>query len=391
MIKFFVAGGILILVAASAVFFLGLAPDSFIKKSNAPEDIVKDAPFLISEPPMPESPVAVVPPDKQIPQEKNVVKNTAAKKDPNCNGSTPDVFKCYRAYYSEMVENEGSEAAMADLKARYGNPFVRSQCHQLAHIVGRAAADIYSSVGDAYSHGDSFCWSGYYHGVMEKIVADIGVGAVPLRMNFLCSDLPGKATYNFDYYNCVHGLGHGMMYITNNELFQSLELCDNLSGSWEQSSCWSGAFMENIIADEVNHFAKYLKDDDPLYPCNAAGDKYKSTCYLMQTSRMLDVVGYDFANVFELCGTVGDPYVDVCYQSLGRDASGKSVSDVQKTRASCLLGKDYRQQSNCVVGAVKDFISYHHSDVQAQELCASLPQELQQTCFSTAESYYKLF
>ena len=150
--------------------------------------------------------------------------------------------------------------------------------------------------------------------------------------------------------------------------------------------------MENIIADEINHVAKYLKQDDPLYPCNAVEDKYKNTCYLMQTSRMLTLVGQDFKKVFELCSTVGEPYIDICYQSLGRDASGRTVSNSEQTRATCLLGKEYREQSNCVIGAVKDFISYHHSDAQAREFCSSLPEEsLRSICLSTAESYYRLF
>lgn len=149
--------------------------------------------------------------------------------------------------------------------------------------------------------------------------------------------------------------------------------------------------MENIIADEINHFSKYLKTDDPLYPCNAVDEKYKNTCYLMQTSRMLALVGYDFAKVFDLCSMIGEPHVNTCYQSLGRDASGKTVSDIEKTKSNCLLGKDFRQQSNCVIGAVKDFISYHHSDVEAKKLCASLPRELKETCYSVATNYYRIF
>jgi hypothetical protein len=186
-------------------------------------------------------------------------------------------------------------------------------------------------------------------------------------------------------------MGHGVMFFNNYELFQALELCDNLKGAWEQSSCWSGVYMENVIADGFEHTTSYLKPDDPLYPCDAVSDKYKNTCYLMQTSYMLKVTGHDFKKVFELCGQAGEPYIDTCYQSLGRDASGQSLSNVDTTARICSLGKDGRQQVHCLIGAVKDFISYYHSDVQARQLCTVAPKELQKICTDTVDSYYATF
>ena len=192
-------------------------------------------------------------------------------------------------------------------------------------------------------------------------------------------------------YNCVHGIGHGAMYINGNELFVSLETCDKLQDGWERSSCWGGVFMENVIADNRNHFTKYLKPDDPLYPCNATKDEQKSTCYLMQTSYMLKLKGGDFTAVFALCDTVGETYINTCYQSLGRDASGWTISDQVRTKSYCLLGPDERAKLNCVIGAVKDFISYHHSDVEANSFCNSLDENLKNICLSTSEVYYRSF
>jgi hypothetical protein len=226
---------------------------------------------------------------------------------------------------------------------------------------------------------------------LEGVIATIGYANLAEQMNDICTPLAKARTYSFDHYNCVHGLGHGIMAVTQNELFQSLETCNVLSDTWSRQSCWSGAFMENIIVDNKNHFTKYLKLEDPLYPCNAAGKEYKGTCYLMQTSYMLKLTNGDFAKVFEQCARADQGFQDICYQSLGRDASGRSVSSVQQTKATCSLGQDFQQQSNCVVGAVKDFISYHHSDVQAKELCSSFEDtELQSVCFATAESYVKI-
>jgi hypothetical protein len=67
---------------------------------------------------------------------------------------------------------------------------------------------------------------------------------------------------------------------------------------------------------------------------------------------------------------------------------------VARTKAYCLLGTDERQQTGCVVGAVKDFISYFHSDTQAKQLCNSFLAEdknLTDICIFIADSYYKSF
>lgn len=309
-----------------------------------------------------------------------------------CANADVSNFECYANYYRDLLAKKGVKAAFDDLRLRYNyNPYVQSQCHPLTHVIGNAAAKKFETVSDAFLVGDSFCWSGYYHGIMEGIVNKIGYANLQAQINNICAPLAAKRKFSFDHYNCVHGLGHGVMAITEDELFDSLKLCDYLNEGWDRSSCWSGVFMENIIFDEKNHFSKYLKTNDPLYPCDAVDDGYKNTCYLMQTSHMLKAMGGDFAKVFALCSQAETPYQNTCYQSLGRDASGRSVSDIQRTKAYCDLGKDFRQKSNCVIGAVKDFISYHHSDEQAKSLCFSLDQSLQDICYSTVESFYKTF
>ena len=288
-----------------------------------------------------------------------------------------------------MAYEQGIVAAFSGLKQDYNkNPLVRRMCHDIVHFVGRAAVDKYPNVDEAFQHGDGFCWSGYYHGVMEKFLSKKEGFNASKEINFICENISGKENYSFDYYNCVHGLGHGVMYITNNELFDSLGMCDNLEGWWERESCYGGVFMENINTNFRYHYTRYLNPDDQFYPCNKVRERYKPACYLMQTSYMLDVANGDFSAVFGLCEQIEDPYTDICYQSLGRDASGYTISNIEKTRKICLLGKDFRQQSNCVIGAVKDFIAYYHSDSEARKLCSSLNKDLQEVCFRTAEEFY---
>jgi hypothetical protein len=290
------------------------------------------------------------------------------------------------------VATKGVDAAFADIKIRYNkNAFIESQCHPLMHTIGQAAAKLYPVVSEAYLHGDSFCWSGYYHGILEGVALRVGKSNFESQLNTICADIPGKATYSFDYYNCLHGLGHGVMELNEDDVFASLKACDVLTGLWEQESCYSGVFMENIIAESINHTSKYLKASDFLYPCDAVDSKYKSECYLGQTSYALEKSNYDFTKVSALCGTVEEPFRDICYQSFGRDAANQAQHDSQKTSNTCSLGITQNDVQNCIVGAVKEFISYYHSDAQAKTFCDIINKSNQAGCLSTTEQYYKQF
>ncbi|HUC20097.1 MAG TPA: hypothetical protein VMR98_01220, partial [Candidatus Polarisedimenticolaceae bacterium] len=290
-----------------------------------------------------------------------------------CQKNQPTSMGCEQQHYARLTKAKSTAVAFADLKKAYNDdPTIKAYCHQLTHAIGRASAEQSKGVEDAYAKGDNFCWSGYYHGVMEVMVKQVGTKNIEAKITTICSALATKRQYSFDHYNCVHGLGHGVMAINANELFDALQKCDRFQDAWEASSCHSGVFMENVMAGmNPGNSTKYLKADQPLYPCTAVGDRYKEQCYLMQTSQALKVLSYDYAKVFDLCGTVGS-YAATCYQSLGRDASGNSNSDIEQTRATCSLGTTTEARSNCVTGAVKDFISYYHSDKQATQLCQAL-------------------
>ena len=369
-------------------------------------DALPDPHASISVPPPPESPTTTpssvssasfVPVSSEFSQERAEPKSSTggAPKILNdiCVGVESNNFFCYEEHYVKLVKEHGITAAFDDLKTRYPTtPYVVAQCHPLTHVIGREAALMFKTPGEAYKDGEGFCWSGYYHGILETFLGKIGRNNLPQEINGICDSVEGKARYSFDYYNCVHGLGHGVMAITDTELFQSLAYCDLLEGDWEQQSCASGAYMENVIVDGLNHFTKYLKPEEPLYPCTESPDKYKNTCYLMQTSYILKVNGGDFLDTFAWCRKAEELYRATCFQSLGRDASGRNSSEVAATRRSCLLGADFFERSNCVVGAVKDITSYFDSDTEAKKFCVSFDdEELRNVCDETATSYYSLF
>jgi hypothetical protein len=329
------------------------------------------------------------------PHKSDIAANPSANIVDNCLSST--TYSCYKKQLTDITKKQSPEAAMSLIKKEYEtSSYVKSQCHQLTHIIGRAAYDKYNTVAETYAHGDQFCWSGYYHGAMEQVALKNGYDYIVKNVNSICKPVADKGEYSFYHYNCVHGLGHGLMFVKDGDLFASLNACDPITNTWERTSCYGGVFMQNIMNEQtpdsdIKTGSKYLKEDQPMYPCTAVDHQYKDQCYLMQTSYALQTVGYDFGQVFGMCDQVEAEFRDTCYTSLGRDASGNSISDVDRTRTTCLLGKTEEAQKYCVHGAAMDFVSYFHSDQQANQLCNSLPNNLKTDCLNVVKNYYASF
>lgn len=306
-------------------------------------------------------------------------------------GDSPDSLPCLQQHYQDLTKSKGPAVAFVELKAAYNSDVsVKADCHPLTHVIGRTAALTSKSIGEAFTHGDQFCSAGYYHGVMETYLSKIGPKDLPAKLISVCADIKAKAPYAFDHYNCVHGLGHGIMAVQGNDLFKSLQLCNSAGNNWEQQSCQGGVFMQNVMANLTpgDHTA-YLKPDKPMYPCTDVQDNAKSQCYGMQSSYALEQSGQNFSVVFAECKSIAGDFRTDCYQGLGRDASGNSISDVAKTKATCMLGPDQEAQSNCIIGAVKDFVGYFHGDSQAEQLCQAVDPSIQPQCEQTKQVYYK--
>lgn len=293
-----------------------------------------------------------------------------------------------------MIEEQSAEASFIDFKQAYKtNPYVKGNCHQIAHVIGRAAAKKYLTLADTYARGDNFCWSGYYHGAVETIANVIGPAKILSQVNTVCASFLEPTPYSFDHYNCVHGMGHGLMAVQDDELFTALKTCDKFDGDWQQQSCYGGVFMENIMNDtNPGEHSNYLKADDPLYPCTAVEDRQKDPCYMMQTSHVLTVKQNDYSKVFEICAAVAAPFDAACFQSLGRDISGQSSSDQQATLTGCQLGPTDAAQEYCFAGAVRDFISYFYDDAPGLALCKAIAnQTISTNCTTIAQEYYATF
>ena len=292
---------------------------------------------------------------------------------------TSDV-SCYEQAFGNLAFAEGPKEALAVFEAKMGtDEAVEAHCHRVAHVIGAAALARYDgNVGRAFVDGSAACWSGYYHGVLERGFLGVSRDRLAAKARAMCAS-PDIRRVTFIAYQCVHGLGHGLMIYTGYDLPLSLRICDRLDGAWDQTSCTGGVFMENL-SSSYGVKSRWLKDDDLIFPCNAVAERHKLYCYLMVTSRILPAVGYDWKKTSAVCRESERAWVRTCFQSLGRDASGQTRQDAEQIAAICAAAGDMERE--CVYGAARDVTSNDAHGRRAAELCEAVRASARAYCFS---------
>ena len=304
----------------------------------------------------------------------------------DCRDRTVGKANCYRDYFAQVMRDEGADVAVAEIAAlSETDDHVARDCHQVVHDLGNDAAEHYGDVGIALTYEGSACWSGYYHGVVEYAISQFDGTELFDEMPDICTTA-AEVEYSFTHYNCVHGLGHGVMLNMDGDLFGSIPYCETLPDNWELSSCVGGAIMENVVSAQQG-IATDLRTDDLIYPCNVIGDDYVDECFAMQTSWMLYNLGYadeNFAEAFAICDSVREDMVDNCYRSMGRDISGSSLLEVTRIVRLCSLG-DPAYQEECYVGASLNAVYNDHGTAMATALCEAIPQRMQDACYAARD------
>src|SRR5215813_10903651 len=161
--------------------------------------------------------------------------------------------ECLELLYRAELEKR-SPAELLDSVRRYEeeDAGLRLACHPVVHALGREIFRVKGNIHDAFLACDQTCHSGCYHGAVERFLR--GDSKAPARhvteseiLRRVPTACDAKAPRRV-YFQCLHGLGHALMFFTENDLETSLKGCDALIDTWSQESCYGGVFMENLVS-----------------------------------------------------------------------------------------------------------------------------------------------
>jgi hypothetical protein len=289
--------------------------------------------------------------------------------------------RCFQQAFGNIAFHKGPTDAVRlvdDIYGSGGSP----ACHRAVHAIGAASLARYrGNVARTLSEGDSTCGSGYYHGVLERSLVNVKVRTAESLGRVarpLCNDAMQFTPWVA--YQCLHGIGHGLMIATGLSVPISLGACRRLSTRWERDACKGGVFMENL-STSYGVVSRWLKADDAVYPCNWVQLADKWRCYQMVTSRILPLVGDDWERTAEICAGVESAFVQVCFRSLGRDASSRSWRDPARILETCAVARPYGGEAACIIGAAGDTASNSASGLAARPLCELAGERLRGPCY----------
>ncbi len=288
------------------------------------------------------------------------------------------------------------------------DPDIRRFGHDYSHVIGINAWTPGKNIGEVYLQCSELYQSGCYHGVIQAFFAYHGTDSASVAA--LCRDTPGINNSGWLRFQCVHGIGHGLVQTYTMNLPRALGGCDKLGNNWDAESCYGGAFMEFIVGGrgQSHHVSMPGKQDsapgggamdharmdhdssppfkvreptDLLYPCSVLGEKYQPACYQMQAGLIVERTGLDFAKVAAVCDTAPEPMRPVCYQGIGTYVSGVTSRDPEESIRRCSLGSA-RYRPRCFVGLVKNFVDVSANPDDGFALCRKLgPVDIATSCY----------
>lgn len=296
----------------------------------------------------------------------------------------PNPYSCLETFFLDLIHKTDTKTTLQTLaKANNENTAIMRLCHPLAHRIGREAYNILGDAVKAFSVGDETCANGYYHGVLEGYLAKS-----PKLEEAVAGVCQGNGTVSaYIYYQCVHGLGHGLMFKTGDNIAESLKDCDLLKSAYDRESCYGGVFMQNIVNDapyNTGHGPPVVKASDPLYPCDdvsIVSDKYQGACYFLSTTQIIKSTGTNWAAMAGWCDQAPVKYRYLCYQSMGRDVSGSTLRDPGKGYAACQQASP-NYVGDCIQGFAKDLLEYDPHNPSAKVFCDLVSPKYKPQCFS---------
>ena len=284
---------------------------------------------------------------------------------------------CYKAAADILYEQFGLAQTLKVFKENEEYTEVYARCHEVTHYLSRLEYEQQNSIAKVYSQCDSTCHGGCYHGTMEAYLKQ------NTNANFanVCGK-EGDYQKPIEFNECLHGMGHAAMFVTDMELKQSLKLCDTLNDQKYVERCYTGVFMENSSSStSFDHASVYIKEDDPFYPCNALEEKYQSLCWQYQSSYFSIISHQDWTRVANLCLQIPAQYQDRCFRTIGTNQVGFTTS-LETMKKDCDLMPSESFKDICVGGVVSSLSYRFVGDMQKMiDFCFLVDSQNKESCF----------
>lgn len=221
---------------------------------------------------------------------------------------------CLAREIEERAQNGRITEAFELLAEAYAKDreFARD-CHGMAHEIGADAYGHFRATGDIeISPLASYCGYGFYHGFMEKLIAEEGSAAggkefcerIGERLWEETSDAEGA---------CWHGIGHSAVDGSypaewgdaQRMVARGLSLCEDILGQSQLGvkdfgslyRCTTGSYNSVEILSQDSRYKLNALARDPFGFCETQKESYRPGCYTNMLPAMLRLVHNDWPEI----------------------------------------------------------------------------------------------
>jgi hypothetical protein len=249
-------------------------------------------------------------------------------------------FSGQRDAYRTLLEAIGPQAQ--EVLLAHFPPNART--HALNHESGIYLYDTMGAAGifECKNYFNGSC----YHGFIERIIADRGIGALNDTIKLCSGNRPIEQARE-----CSHGVGHAFLVLTGYEhLPEAVAKCRSEFAGTDEAigDCNDGVFMENNFGGfETPPSDRWYDANDPQYPCDApeirADAIAHASCWFMQSQATLSKTMYprfdgSMEKVAAYCARIQDAEDKrVCDQGLARQIQFAAGADLSRIQANCAL------------------------------------------------------
>jgi len=126
--------------------------------------------------------------------------------------------------------------------------------------------------------------------------------------------------------------------------------------------------------------SKWLKSNDPIYPCRRIKLRNRATCFLRVTTQSLRTNKFNFAKTVQMCRSLEPKWRLYCFRSFGRDSEHAVGGKVGPTLRLCRLSGSAEGQ--CLYGAARTIADRDGNTHLAAELCQAADPRRQAGCYA---------
>ena len=283
-----------------------------------------------------------------------------------------------------ITNDQNPKVALDTLKGMLTNDRIANECHAITHILGNTAYIKYKDVTKALTYNDEMCGSGYMHGIVEEVFSKAkNDSEIYLSLSAIC------APENLGI--CFHGVGHGFMWYSSDNLDTSLSSCDSLQTPYKQNNCFDGVFMENFEGDRDIHPTKFINPQNPSFPCTQIGERYKESCYFYSVRYYLELYPKKYMDAFSWCRTIEPGYAYTCIKGVGSAMMKQNLNEPLLVASFCDKTNSSDERTTCIDGMVSYYLTNYFSVSRGLSMCNKLFGDDRAVCINSTASRKDLF